>query len=1466
MRLSPQQRRLWILGGDGVAPMAQATLRFTSPLDRGRLAEALALLIARHEILRTRFRSVDLARFPLQATGPASAPLWRDIPTRRSEELHSILEEERASAFLLDQGPLLRVAVAGAREPVLALTLPALCADVRSLDLLLEELCVAYESGGAALPPTTSVQYSEYAAWQNELFEEDGETEESRTFWQRNDPAGSPDLRATGGAGPRASVEVPLQPGLRSALVASAARLGVLAELLVLAAWRAVLGRLLGRDDVLIAVQADGRKFDEVARTMGPCAKLLPFRFVEQGGARFVDLVAFARSYHGEAIEWQETYVWGHDRERGESASHWPAFAFDVDRPAAIRSSAFLVLDRWAEADRYEAALSFVETREESRLRLRFDPGALSEAQALRLLRRTLVLLEHATSRPDSRLAHLDMVPSDERALLLERGRRPTAGAPAAHAHERVEAVARTRPDRIAVEQGDESITFRQLDVRADRLAAGLRGAGVRAEDRVGLYLPRSIDMVVAVLGVLKAGGAFVPLPVSDPPDRLAHMIEDAEVRLVLTAPARAQSLPRSQARAASIAEITGGRLARRPHTSPEQLAYIIYTSGSTGAPKGCMISHGALARYLTWCERAYAIDSNRGSILHSALSFDLTLTSLFAPLISGKKVVLTEEGDGVEALARALEARDGHMLLKLTPSHLRALVDRVPPERAAGCAVVIGGEALTADDVRRWHARAPGVVLINEYGPTETVVGCVAHRMRAEDIAAGGPIPIGAPIDGAAALVLDERMRLLADSTPGELYVGGDGVGRGYAHNPRLTAERFLPDPFSEAPGARCYRTGDRVQWRPDGALEFLGRCDRQIKLRGYRIEPGEIEAALLGHESVRAAAVIVSSAGDDAAKLSAFVEWDGPREAGEEELQRYLGAKLPPYMVPSQIVARRELPITRDGKVDYRALANLDATRRADAYVAPRTGVEQVIAELWAEALRVPRVGAHDDFFAHGGHSLLAAQVVARIRGVLGVELPLNILFEAATVARIGERVQGALGSDAGPPAPIERLPRGGPLPISLAQEGIWRLEQVQPGSPVFNIERAVHVRGALDVSALGRSLCEVVRRHEVLRTGFEERDGRPALVRYEEASFEVPVTDLSTLPEPERDAAVQREAAAEARAPFDLRKPPLIRARLFRLHATEHVLVLSMHHIASDGWSIGVLLRELAASYRALSAGRQSPVPELDVQYADYAAWQRRRMEGERLERHLSYWRRHLEGAPAALDLPTDRPRPSAQSFRGAVHRFELGKGLQERLQELSRREGATLFMTMLAAWKLLLSRWSGRDDIVVGSRTVNRTPVETERLIGCFVNLLALRTRIEGEPSFRQVLGRVREAALGAYAHQELPFERLVDALVVQRRPSQSPIFQVMFNLQNSPALEIELPDLALRTIDLDTGISRLDLTLTALPTEHGLRCELEYSTELFEQPTMERTANQLRVLLEDIVTHPDRSVRRLAEET
>ncbi|HEX9936581.1 MAG TPA: amino acid adenylation domain-containing protein, partial [Longimicrobium sp.] len=1320
---------------------------------------------------------------------------------------------------------------------------------------------------------------ADYAVWQRRLVD-GGLLREQAEYW-RETLADAPEPLELPADRPRsaqpdhagAQVQLKLDLELVVALKALGKRRGATLSTTLLAGWAAVLGRLSGRTELVIGTSTGSRGRREVEGVIGCFENPLPVRVDLSGSPTAAELVGRVEARVQGALRNGgvpfERVVELVQRDGAAPSATPPfraAFAWR-DAPASVELPG-LRIDAAVEP-RSTAGLDLS-------LELREEGGAVAGAVVFRAalfdretveryagyLRRVLEGVVADETRPIDRLTLLS---AEERRRVTEEWNRTEAPVPAEwYIHERFEAQAERTPGAVAVVYEDRTLTYEELNARANRLAHHLRGLGAGPDVRVGICVERSPELVVAVLGVLKAGSAYLPLDPGYPRERLRDMVHDSAPLVVLT-----QAAVRDQVSALGVATVAldedAEAWAHQPATnperaalSPENLTYVIYTSGSTGRPKGVEMTHGGAQNLLHWYLGATGISERDSVLVVTSFSFHLTQRNLMAPLFVGGRVHLAREPFEPRRIAAQIVA-SGITMMNVTPTGFQALVEADGGRAIGGLRIVVfGGEPLYPRQLAK--VPAPRPVFLNPYGATEAT-GITAHHFARADLASypGRSMPPGRPIANAAIYVLDGAGEPVPVGVTGELYLGGAGVTRGYRRLPGQTAERFVPDPFGSSPGARLYRTGDLGRWLPDGTIEFMGRGDAQVKVRGFRIELGEIEARLAEHPAVHEVVVVARDGEVGDPRLVAYYVGD---PAGAEALRAHLAARLPEYMVPAAFVHMDALPVNPNGKLDRKALPEPEYGAAEETYVAPRTPVEEVLAGIWAEVLGVERLGVHDGFFELGGHSLLATRAVSRVRELFGVELPLRALFEGPTVAELASAVEEMRRAGLPVLPPVVPAGRTGALPLSFAQERLWFLDRLEPGSATYNHPAAWRLEGALDEAALERALGEIVRRHETLRTVFAEVNGSPVQVIAPFGGFALPVEDLSGLSEADREAAARRRAGEEAARPFDLATGPLFRAVLLRLGAEDHVLLLGMHHIVSDGWSMGVLRRELGALYAAYLEGGESPLPELAVQYADYAVWQREQWAGEALDRQLSYWRERLAGAPELLELPTDHPRPAVQAFRGASVPVELPPELLERLQALGRSEGATLYMTLLGAFQVLLGRYAGSDDVVVGSPIAGRTRGEVEALIGFFVNTLVLRTDLSGDPSFREVLRQVREATLGAYEHQEVPFERLVAELQPERSLSHSPLFQVMFALQNAGGQGGTLPGLQVGEAGAAMEIAKFDLALTLAATPQGLRGDLSYSTDLFERGTIDRMLGHLARVLEEAAARPEARLSEL----
>ncbi|MBZ4423327.1 non-ribosomal peptide synthetase, partial [Myxococcus sp. RHSTA-1-4] len=1493
--MSLAQQRLWFL--DQLDPGSAfynlpGTLHLTGTLEVDALQRSLTELVRRHEALRTSFQAGPNG--PVQIIHPAApVPLpvtdLSEHPEARKDTGRWV-REEALRPFDLTRGPLLRAALLrlGAQEHVLVLTQHHIVSDGWSMGVVVRELAALYLAFAEGRPsplPELPVQYADFAAWQRGWLRED--VLEGQLRWWLERLAGAPHALELPTDKPRPAVQtsrggarpVLLPVPLAEALEAFCRREGITPFMLLLAAWHLLLSRYTGQEDLLVGSVQAGRDREELEGLIGFFVNTLPLRARVSGTDTVRALLAQERESVLGAFTYQsvpfERLVEALKVERGLSRPPLVQATFVLQNaPVPTLSLPGLTLRAQPVEDspvRFELELALWRTAEGFSGQLGYKADLFEPETLSRMAEQFRVLVEGIVTRPEAPLSSLSLLTEAERQQVLVEWNATTTDYPRdTPIHTLFARQAALTPEAVAVVFGDARLTYAELDLRANQLAHHLRANGVVPGARVGVCLERSLELVVALLGVLKAGGAYVPVDRTYPPERIAFLLQQAGVGVLLTQEDVADELPALGQRFVCL-DTEWAQVARQPETAPEEevsadsLAYVMFTSGSTGQPKGVSVPHRGVVR-LVRGSTFIDFGPDHTFLLFAPVAFDASTLEVWGALLNGGRLVVAPPHKlSLEELGE-LFVRHGITTLWLTA----ALFEQVALHQGEALAhvrqVLSGGDVLPAVRVRQHLERMrKGAVLVNAYGPTENTTFSTTHTLH-RDSTVGASVSIGRPVSNSTTYVLDASMQPVPVGVPGELYVGGDGLAWGYLGRPELTAERFVPNPFATEPGSRLYRTGDRVRWRADGTLDFLGRTDFQVKVRGFRIEPGEVEAVVRQFAGVREAVVVVREDVPGDKRLVAYAV-AGTDEALEARAVRaFLQQKLPEYLVPSAVVVLPALPLSPNGKVDRKALPAPEAPGAGEdmEYVAPRTETERQLALFFSELLRTERVGVHDDFFDLGGHSLLATQLVSRVRAVSGVDLPLRDLFEAPTVAALAERIEAAKRTHAGVSRPpLVPVPRTGPLPLSFAQQRLWFLDRLEPGSAFYNIPAAVRLDGPLDVRALERALQELVRRHEVLRTTFRQEESGPVQVIAPVAELSPRVVDLSGLEADAAEAETRRLVDEDSRRPFSLDTGPLIRALLVKRGASEHVLLLNLHHIVTDGWSAGVLVRELAALYDAFSQGQPSPLPALPVQYADYAVWQRSWLQGETLEAQLGWWREQLAGAPHALELPTDKPRPPAQRFQGGVQQRTWTKPLWEGVKALAQDEGATPFMVLLAAYQAVLARYSGQEDVCVGSPIAGRTHAETEGLIGFFVNTLVLRARVSPRACFRELLAQVREVTLGAYAHQDVPFEKLVEELQPTRDLSRNPLFQVALTLQNTPMTEVKLRQgLALKGMEAGNLTSKFDLSLLVWETAEGAAVVLNYDSDLFEPDTAGRFLEHLETLLEATVTAPGTRVREL----
>ena len=1462
------------------------------------LIKAVQQVIDRHDALRTAVLWEQLPQ-PVQVVlRQVSLPVeeFSLDPTRNSIEQ---LQERMASVnqrLELQRAPMIRLQIAadpGAGRWYAVLVTHHLICDAKSLAIILSEIDSCLTGQIHALPQP--LPYRNHVAQAlAQVKTKDGEVffrGKLAGIDETTAPFGLVDVRRDGSKTAEACHV--LDSALATRIRFQARSLGVTAATLFHAAWALVIARTSARDDVVFGSVLLGRLVGSAGaqHIVGMFINTLPLRF---------------RLRESSALE----LVWHAQRELIELVSYEQVALALAQRCSGIAGSAplftALLNYRYSTLDlesvfsdipavrilasqggtNYPVLLSVDDQGSGFVLAMETD-ARIDPYRMLAYVSTALQSLVDALERsPDTPALRLSVLPEAERRQVLYSFNEPQLTFPEDRLlHTVFEEQVRRTPDALAVTCNAESLTYAELNGRADRLAAYLRRKGVEPDQLVGICVERGINMIVGLLGILKAGGAYVPLDPTYPAERLAFVVDDAAPRVILSEERVVSRLPESSAAIVILDRDWEHIAATQPGTDPDpnypsislradHLAYVIYTSGSTGTPKGVMIEHRNVLRLFEATDASFHFDEHDVWTLFHSFAFDFSVWELWGGLLYGGRIVIVpyQTARSPEDFY-ALIGRERATVLNQTPSVFAQLIDAQLKTGVPHCLrfVIFGGEALEFRTLSPWvrvnGAKAPR--LVNMYGITETTVHVTFLNLSEEDIALERGSLVGKAIPDLRVYVLDDHRQPTPIGVAGELYVSGAGVARGYWKRQELTAERFLKDPFDLANSGRMYKSGDLARWRADGTLEYLGRNDHQVKIRGFRIELGEIEAQLARHPSIKDVVVVATGSSSVEKRLVAYIvlaEPDLAQAPTVEAFREHAKAALPEHMIPNAFVLLQRLPLTANGKLDRRALPapELDAYMSRD-YVAPQGEVENELANIWKGLLGVARVGRSDNFFDLGGNSLLATRALSRIRERLEVEVTMRALFETSSLEQLARRVgQGQRVFDRRPPL-VPRSGRGA-IPVSFAQERLWFLEQTGLVGSAYNVPLAMRLSGPLNEHALERAFKELVGRHESLRTRFATVDGTP----YQHID---PIGDIELCKESiedvqtdaEREWRLRKLVVREQTQSFDLIRGPLLRAVLVRLRDNEHALLVTMHHIIVDGWSLAVLIRELGGLYGGYVNSHQHRLPPPVVHYADFAVWQRQWLDGEYLQSQLEYWREQLSGAPAYLQLPFDRQRPAVASFAGASLSFTLSNELCRALEDLAKSEGATLFMVFFAAYQWLLYRYSGQDDFLLGSPIAGRTHELTETMIGFFVNTLVLRADLSGNPSFRELLRRAREITLGAYAHQDMPFEKLVMELRPERNLAAQAMFQVMLALQNFPQERLELAGTCWERIPFEQVTAKFDLVLflykdiDAEPGTDGLRGTFEYATELFDEATIARMAWNFQQLLATAVADPGSSI-------
>uniref|UniRef100_UPI001656C38C amino acid adenylation domain-containing protein n=1 Tax=Xenorhabdus indica TaxID=333964 RepID=UPI001656C38C len=1443
--------------------------------------EALQKVIDRHDILRTAICWQDVSR-PVQVVwrqAPLSVATFEPTSVDNVQAQLQAHTDPRQRRLDLSQAPLLTADIAHdpvKQEWLLALNYHHLVCDHMTLELIVDEIRLLLQGRTDELPnplpyrnfiaQTLNVPASVHEDYfRARLADVDTPTAPFGLFNVQSDCEDIVETRLL------------LDRALAGALRAQARHLGISAGVLFHVAWAQVLAKTSGRDDVVFGSVLLGRLQGSAGadRVMGMFINTLPIR-ISLANRSVLEVVQATYRDLTSLLEHEQAPLALAQRCSGVAPS-LPLFNSLLNYRHSKSDSIGVAWDgirvlTTVERNNYPLTLSIDDIGEDFGLVVQ-SIAEIDPARITGYLTTVIVnLLNMLTTDPHQPICHLSILPDHERQqLLMDFSATKTEFPQNVLVHQLFEQQVERTPDAIAMVFEGYTFSYEELNRRANCLAHHLLTLGVKPDDRVAICVKRSPEMIVGLLAILKAGGAYIPLDPSYPVERLTYMLNDAAPVVLLTQTILKEKLGSNLPTVVLDAQKTSvfdKKSAENPDAqalglTSHNLAYVIYTSGSTGQPKGVMVEHGGFRNYLQWALGHYASAGQLNSIVSSPVAFDATVTSIYLPLLCGGKIQLLRDGQELTELIPALLSMDTAALVKITPTHFATVGQELLATKQTCPAhyFIVGGEPLPGSTVARWRELSPESRIVNEYGPTETVVGCITFDTNKLSNITGN-VPIGCPIANTQIYILDTQREPVPLGVIGEIYIGGAGVARGYLNQPELTAERFVPNPFSDIPHARMYKTGDLGRWRPDGNIEYLGRNDFQVKVRGFRIELGEIETQLVQCPGVDEAVVVAREDMPGDTRLVAYLRPQSGVEPVLAELHQQLTRHLAEYMIPSAFVMLETFPLTPNGKLDRKALPTPDQSAVAThAYEAPIGKLEITLAQIWQELLGLERVGRYDHFFKLGGHSLLAVQCTTRVRQVLALDLPLAQFFAQPVLIDLARTLTDTSVSTQ---TMIPAVDRSLPLPLSFTQQRLWFLDQLDPAaSRAYHISAVLQLSGKLNYQAMTSALDSLVDRQESLRTRFILVDGQPCQeIAPSDIGFTLSYLDMRHLSEIDRTNRVAELAECEARMPFDLTQGPLVRGQLLQLADEEHVLLFTQHHIISDGWSIGIMVRELAAFYQAALNDHDVALPPLPIQYADYAVWQRNELQQDVLSEQQDFWYTQLQGAPALLELPTDRPRLPLQSYAGKQIPIHLNTEVLASLRIFSQGQDTTLFMSLLAAWAIVLARLSGQDDIVIGTPVANRQNRESEELIGFFVNTLALRIESGQCNTVEELLAQVRKRTIAAYAHQALPFEQVVEALQPDRSLSYNPIFQVMLVLNNTPAQALKLPGLELTLLEQPRLSTQFDLTLSLTETDVGLVGGLEYATDLFDQETVIRIAGYFENVLTAMVTDATQAISSL----
>jgi len=1479
--LSNAQQRLWFLDKlipDSSSYNIHGDILLEGDIDIDAMTRAMDAVAARHESLRTLFATVEDE--PVQVIledSPFHIPM-DDLSDdgNLEERLEKIIEDEASAIFDLEKGPLFRVRIVKLEDKkhMLLMTMHHIISDAWSSEIILKEAAYAYASivqTGTVELPELKVQYRDFAAWQRSLLEK-GSLSEQEDYWKNelkgplpvldipSDRSRPPVQRDNGDV-----YNFTLEKDLSDRLARIASDNDATIFMIFLASFSLFLNKMSHQDDIIIGSPISGRNHPDLDGIIGFFVNTLALRIDLGDNPDFIDLLKQVREKSINAFANQD---YPFDRlidviNPVRDTSRSPIFNVmfvhqnltEIMEKTTLENITFSDMTRDRGIAKFDLTLFAIERAHGMDLSFEYNTDLFNKSTMERYARYFKNLLRAIAAMPQKSLSGLELLDdSDKRVLVEEFNNTVTAFPEERCIHELIGDRIEKDRDRIALVFRDEKLTYGEMSKRVNRLANYLRERGVGPEVPVGIFMDRSIEMVVGVLAVIEAGGAYVPIESEYPRARIEYMLNDCGAKQLLTLSPMLERLPDYDGEIIFL-DSDWERVELMPHTRPvmknssSDLVYIIYTSGSTGNPKGIEIEHRGLVNYITWAVDFYEAEGMGAFPLYTSMSFDLTVTSIFVPLTAGESVeIMPSDLDATELVEQVITS--GADIAKLTPAHLEiadmlTTVGVVKPEKLNR--MILGGEALSAKVSRSMQEKYPGLVIYNEYGPAETVVGCIVYKFDSLDPDCTN-VSIGKPINNTVIYILDKNRNLVPQGVPGEIYISSPGVARGYLNRDDITERSFVRNPFNH--DETIYRTGDLARWTSDGSIDYLGRVDHQVKIRGYRIEPGEIESVMTSIDGIRESVVVDRSDSQGDIYLAGYYVTD--KEVSASDLKESMRVRLPEYMIPSRFMKLNEIPLNPNGKVERRALPEPDSLLSGAEYAAPGSDTEIELARLWQEVLGIERAGVFDNFFDLGGHSLKVTRIIAKIRKNFGVNIQVRDFFTDPTINGLSKIIDGGSVTGFGPIEPMETRDY---YELSHAQKRLWFLDQMTPGTATYNIPMILNLDSSLDVDRLEKAINIVTRRDESLRTCFMDNSGKPVQVVVPELEVKIDLIGSS-------DDDAMKHAITEMLKPFDLSQAPLFRLKVIKKNNGSCILVLTMHHIISDGWSMEIMVRSIMSAYGSPADGIDSGPAPLTVQYRDFAAWQNGLISGDGMKDQEQYWLDKLGGMLPVLDIPSDKPRPQMQTQNGAAYTFTVDGERTERLKTMARENNVTMFMLLMAFFDIMLMKLSGLEDIILGTPIAGRNHPDVQDLIGFFVNTLAMRVDLSGDPEFSEMIARVRETSIGAYANQDYPFDQLIDVLNPVRDISRSPIFDIFFVFhQNDGDVAGAARSGGIGFDGMIEGISssKFDLTLNISDLGDRLDAVFEYNTDLFNRDTVERFSGYFINLIDAVTDDPSKRI-------